>query len=90
MLTSSPKRYASEITILTPDGEEKNLTLEVNKPFGYNSWKIYQSGYDSRLGKYSELSILELVYDPWLKVVYTGIFMLFFGSLYLMLFGKKK
>ncbi len=90
MLTPSPERYASELTILTPDGEEKDITLEVNKPFGYGSWKIYQSGYDSRLGKYSELSILELVYDPWLEVVYTGIFMLIFGSLYLMLFGKKK
>lgn len=90
MLTPSPKRYASDLTILTPDGNEQDITLEVNKPFSYGSWKIYQSGYDSRLGKYSELSILELVYDPWLDVVYTGIFMLFLGSLYLMLFGKKK
>lgn len=90
MLTPSPERYASEITILEPDGTEKSFTLEVNKPYSYGDWKVYQSGYDSRVGKYSELSILELVYDPWLEVVYTGIFMLIFGSLYLMFFGKKK
>ena len=90
MLSPTAERYASDLTITTPDGEQERITLEVNKPYSFGSWKIYQSGYDSQKGKYSELSILELVYDPWLEVVYTGIFMLIFGSLYLMLYGKRK
>ncbi|MDZ7777144.1 MAG: cytochrome c biogenesis protein ResB [Bacteroidales bacterium] len=90
MLSPTAERYASELTIIRPDGEQERITLEVNKPYSFGSWKIYQSGYDSQKGKYSELSILELVYDPWLEVVYTGIFMLIFGSLYLMLYGKRK
>ncbi len=90
MLSPTAERYASDLTITTPDGEQERINLEVNKPYSYGSWKIYQSGYDSQKGKYSELTILELVYDPWLEVVYTGIFMLIFGSLYLMLYGKRK
>lgn len=90
MLSPSPERYASDITVYKPDEDPERITLEVNKPYSYGSWKVYQSGYDSQKGKYSTLSILELVYDPWLEVVYTGIFMLIFGSLYLMLYGKRK
>lgn len=89
MLSPAPKKYASDLTIKTPQQEAEEITLEVNKPFKFDSWTIYQTGYDSRLGKYSRLSVLELVYDPWLNVVYLGIFMMIAGSFYLMLFGKR-
>jgi hypothetical protein len=42
---------------------------------------IYQYGYDESMGKYSRQSVFELVRDPWLPLVYTGIFMLLAGAL---------
>ena len=51
---------------------------------------IYQYSYDDSKGKYSDTSLFELVRDPWLKVVYTGIFMLLAGALFLFIAGPKK
>ena len=42
------------------------------------------------MGKYSKTSVFELVRDPWLKVVYTGIFMLLAGALFLFIVGTPK
>jgi len=53
-------------------------------------WMIYQYSYDDTMGKYSDTSVFELVRDPWLKIVYTGIFMLLAGALFLFFAGPKK
>jgi cytochrome c biogenesis protein ResB len=53
----------------------------VNKPFSIDGWKIYQLNYDTTMGRWSEISVLELVRDPWLPVVYTGIAMMLLGAL---------
>lgn len=90
MLTPEAREYASELTIFHSDGVQEDYRLVVNKPYSFSGWKIYQSGYDSRSGKYSRVSVLELVFDPWLEVVYTGIIMMIFGAVYLMFFGKRK
>lgn len=90
MLPPTAKKYASQVSIKLPDNQKYKGLIEVNKPYKYKAWKIYQSGYDTELGKYSKLSILELVYDPWLPLVYIGIFMLIAGALYLIFFGKHK
>lgn len=79
-----PKRYASEITVYTKSGEKIKGTVEVNKPMKVDGWKIYQYGYDNQLGKWSETSIFELVKDPWLPLVYTGIYMMLAGALCLL------
>jgi len=90
MLKPEAKEYASELTIYHQNGQKEDYRLVVNKPYSFNSWKIYQSGYNSEAGKYSRVSVLELVFDPWLEAVYTGIIMMTIGALYLMFFGKRK
>ncbi len=83
------KKFSSEIDILTKEGERISAILEVNKPFYYNGWKIYQLGYDDKMGKWSNLSVLELVKDPWLPLIYIGIFMMIAGALYMLWMGNK-
>lgn len=85
----SPKRFASEIQILTKSGKNIQVTVDVNKPIEVEGWKIYQYGYDTRMGAMSQTSVLELVRDPWLPLVYTGIYMLIVGAVCMLLTGKK-
>ena len=61
----------------------------MNKPVEVDGWKIYQYGYDTRMGAKSQISILELVSDPWLPLVYTGIYMMLAGAVCMFLKGKK-
>jgi len=83
------KKFSSEIDILTKDGERISTILEVNKPFSYKGWEIYQLSYDDKMGKWSNLSVLELVKDPWLPLIYTGIFMMIAGAFYMFWMGNK-
>ena len=86
----SPRRFASDIQILTKTGKNIQTTVEVNKPVEVGGWKIYQYGYDTQMGAMSQTSILELVSDPWLPLVYTGIYMMLAGAVCLFIFGGKK
>ena len=63
----SPKRFASEIQILTKTGK----------------------GYDTQMGAGSQISILELVCDPWLPLVYTGIYMMLAGAVCMFVIGGR-
>lgn len=76
----SPKRFASEIQVLTKSGMNIQATVDVNKPLEIEGYKIYQYGYDNEAGKDSRYSILELVRDPWLWAVYLGIIMMLVGA----------
>ena len=86
----SPKRFASEMLILTKKNEELGATVEVNKPVSVNGWKIYQNSYDTRMGAKSRMSILELVRDPWLPLVYTGIYLMLGGAFLLFLSAVRR
>ena len=76
----SPKRYASEIQILTKTGKNIETTIDVNKPCEVEGWRIYQYSYDTQMGAQSQISILELVSDPWLPWVYAGFYMMLAGA----------
>ena len=91
-----PKRYASDIIVTPRKSLASNpsplttnpsplTTIEVNKPVEVDGWKIYQYGYDTQMGAMSQTSILELVSDPWLPLVYMGIYMMLAGALLMML-----
>ena len=86
----SPRRFASDIQILTKSGKNIQTTVEVNKPVEVDGWKIYQYGYDTQMGAMSQTSILELVSDPWLPLVYTGIYMMLAGAVCMFVFGNKR
>jgi hypothetical protein len=81
--TPEPKKFQSKVVIRSANGKTDTLMLEVNKPHTEKGWKLYQMSYDETMGKDSQISIIEAVRDPWLPVVYIGIFFLIAGSLYL-------
>ena len=85
----SPKRYASVIKIAEKSGKEFEATIDVNKPIVVDGWKIYQYGYDTSMGAESKISILEMVSDPWLPLVYAGIYMMLGGAVCMFVIGKK-
>ena len=86
----SPKRFASNINIYTQNGKNFATTVDVNKPVKVEGYKIYQYGYDTKMGPNSQVSIFELVRDPWLPVVYTGIFMMIAGAAGLFFIGARR
>ena len=86
----SPRRFASDIQILTKTGKNIQTTVEVNKPVEVDGWKIYQYGYDTQMGAMSQTSILELVSDPWLPLVYTGIYMMLAGAVCMFILGGRR
>ena len=83
------RRYTSHVNVFTEQGDAKSAVIEVNKPLRVANWTIYQLSYDESKGKYSDTSVFELVRDPWLPIVYAGIFMLLAGALYLFIVGPK-
>ena len=89
MTIPEAKKFSSDIDILTKDGERINTVLEVNKAFKFKGWKIYQLSYNDKMGKWSDLSVLELVRDPWLPLIYIGIFMMIAGAIYMFWVGNK-
>ena len=62
--------------------------MDVNKPYEVDGWKIYQYGYDTQMGAQSQISILELVRDPWLPLVYAGIYMMLAGAVLLVVYTR--
>ena len=86
----SPKRFASKIQVLTKSGKDIQATVDVNKPVEVDGWRIYQYGYDTAMGAMSQTSILELVSDPWLPLVYTGIYMMLGGAVCMFVFGGRR
>lgn len=90
MTRPEPKRFASDIEVFTESGKNIAATLEVNKPLSIGDWTIYQYGYDSEAGKASAYSSFELVYDPWVGGVYSGIILCALGSFCLFWTGNKK
>ena len=90
MASREPKRYASNVNIYTQDGKNELTDIEVNKPYSINGWKIYQLSYNEQMGKWSNISVFELVRDPWLYAVYLGIYLLIIGAVGMFLTASKK
>lgn len=90
MLPAEPRKFSSELKIKTKNGETVDTTIEVNKPFHIDGWSVYQLSYNTEMGRWSNLSVLELVRDPWLPVVYVGIFLMMAGAVFLFIFGQPK
>ena len=72
--------YLSDVTVYTKSGITVSDTIFVNKPLSVRGWKIYQYSYDEAKGSMSDISVFELVRDPWLPFVYLGIFMMLAGA----------
>lgn len=85
-----PQRFASDVKVYTQAGTITEATIEVNRPLELGGWKIYQLSYDESKGRWSDISVFELVWDPWLPVVYTGIVMMMVGAICLFVNAQKK
>lgn len=85
-----PKRFASDVDIMTEDGKHIKTIIEVNKPYSINGWKIYQYGYDQAMGPMSRYSVFEWVRDPWLPFVYIGVGLLGLGAIGMFVMPVRK
>jgi len=56
--------YSSDVAVYTASGDVFDTRIEVNKPVSAEGWKLYQYSYDQRFGRYSQLSVIELIRDP--------------------------
>lgn len=84
------KKYSSDVLIYTKDKQKIEANIEVNKPVKVSGWKIYQLSYDESKGKWSEVSVFELVRDPWLPVVYVGVIMMLLGTFAMFINAQRK
>ncbi len=81
-----PKNFRSELLLQSPK-EEKRVSVEVNKPARFEGYAFYMEGYDRDRGSASEYVILQIVRDPWERVVCGGIVMMAVGSVGLIVYG---
>lgn len=88
----TPRRYASEVLIYSKISNQLYAgTIDVNRPAKVDGWTIYQKDYRiTELGDACQISILELVSDPWLPWVYAGIYMMIGGAVGLFVLGERK
>lgn len=84
-----PQRFVSDVTVYTQEGSILQDTIEVNHPLKVAEWNIYQLSYDETKGRWSNISIFELVRDPWLPFVYIGIIMMVLGAICLFINAPK-
>ncbi len=88
MTQPEPREYSSLLEIMSSSGKIDTSLLKVNEPIKVDGWNLYQLSYDERMGKWSKYSVIEAINDPWLPVIYIGIFMVIAGALYLFSIGK--
>ncbi len=90
MTNPEPKSFRSYVKIYTPERAPEEVVIEVNKPVSVKGWRVYQLSYDDTMGKYGSQSTLELVKDPWLPVVYIGVFLMILGAIWMIFRGAGK
>jgi hypothetical protein len=83
-----PEKYSSRI-IFSETDKDDTINIEVNNPYHIMGYSLYQLSYDENYGKWSAISVIEAVKDPWLPAVYLGIFMMLAGSVYLFWKGNE-
>ncbi|MBA7703991.1 Cytochrome c biogenesis protein Ccs1 [subsurface metagenome] len=68
--------YISELQIIENDKVVAEKNIEVNHPLKFGGYHFYQSSYDAEAGQYT---VLEVVSDSGLNLVYAGYLMLCVG-----------
>ena len=75
----SPRQFTSHIYL---GGEHRSVA--VNEPVSHQGYTFFQESYDREGGTYT---VLLVVRDPWLPVIYLGMLLLAAGSI-MLLFGR--
>lgn len=90
MTPPEAKKFESELLLYQRESNKiEKHSIYVNQPLSVNGWKIYQTSYDEKLGRWSDISVVELVHDPWLPLVYLGIFILMLGTISFLIKNSK-
>lgn len=87
-----PKKYESKVRAIDAKGKDYMFDIAVNHPARIGSWRIYQADYDTDRGRWSTLSVLQCVYDPWFPVIRIGLWMVLASALLMFITagsGKK-
>jgi len=71
--------YISELQIIKDDKVIAKKDIEVNHPLRFGGYHFYQSSYDDKAGQYT---VLQVVSDTGLYVVYVGYWMLCLGVIW--------
>ncbi len=90
MPSREPERFSSDVDIYTQAGKAQKAVITVNNPVTVEGWKIYQYSYNQQMGKWSNYSVLELVRDPWLPAVYTGIYLILAGAIGIFITANRR
>lgn len=72
--TAMAMAYESDVSVTEPDGNTTDLTVFMNNPYAYDSWKVYQSGFIE-----DHISIFSVMRDPGLPLTYVGCVVLCVG-----------
>lgn len=85
------KHYLSRLQVVEEDGTHHNFDIEVNHPARVGAWRIYQMGYDTQRGRWSEISVVECVRDGWYSAVHIALWtMLVAGVVMFLTAGGRK
>lgn len=90
MLPPQPRMYATRAQLVSRQGVNRRVEIRVNNPEKINGWHLYQAGYRQNPRDATMISIVEAVKDPWLPLVYAGIYLMLLGALVLFLQGVKR
>ena len=82
---SAIKDFKSALAIVEGDDAVLRKTIEVNKPMHYGGYSFYQSGYDQQNGHYTVLSVVS---DSGLTLVFAGYALLCLGVVWRCWFGR--
>lgn len=77
----NPRQFTSRLLV---EGEQ--LSVAVGEPVSCDGYTLYQDSYDRQGRRYT---VLQVVRDPWLPIVYIGMLLLAAGSI-MLLFGRWK
>lgn len=75
----TPQQFRSIVSI-----DNETYEIAVNAPIQYKGYDIYQNSYDKEGMNYT---VLQIVYDPWIKMVWLGMGLLLIGAL-IMIFKR--
>ncbi|MDO4789912.1 MAG: cytochrome c biogenesis protein ResB [Porphyromonas sp.] len=84
-----PKQFRSQVSIYSPNDKYIRGEISVNNPIKFDGWNIYQLSYDQEMGRWSTVSVFELVRDPWLPVVYVGLLLMLLGAVSLFILPRS-
>jgi hypothetical protein len=84
LVTTSVREYATTLEIRDADGTTRVERLRVNHPVRHGGFRFYQSNVDDHERPDPQASVLQIVDDPGIPVVYGGLAMMFLGIVWML------